>query len=152
MFAPVAAFKINVFYRSAKATFAVKFDETTGQGLTRKNLQFRLECGAHGVAAFAQVLLCHKARRGRVALLQQILQPQTTLHQTGAGNGQWLGLRFLHFRFGDVAIFLHLQQHPVPALDGALGMAEWIVVVRSLWQRRQIGHFVDRNSSSDLPK
>ncbi len=45
---------------------------------------------------------------------------------------------------GDVAVLEHAIEHVVAALDRRLGMAERVVVVRSLGQTRNIGHLAER--------
>jgi hypothetical protein len=54
-----------------------------------------------------------------------------------------LGLGLSAILCADIAVLDHTVDHPVAALNRALGVAERMIIVRRLWQGRKIGGLRD---------
>src|SRR5688572_26184000 len=59
---------------------------------------------------------------------------------------QRLRLRVLRVRLGYEALCLKLINHPVPALDGSIGLSHWMIIGRTLEQYCQIRSFCKRRA------
>jgi hypothetical protein len=123
------------------AALAIIADEARCQSLTGQHLVLGIERGAHRKAAGIELLLAIDLLHFPAHLLGEGFgREQSRPHRTRRDlerHGRGLGM----FGLADEAVFEHAVEHPVAALERALGMAIWMIVVGRLGQRGEIGHF-----------
>ena len=115
-----------------------------GQRLARHHLELGIERGADRQAALVQRLLAVLFIDPAAHLFGEIFGREHVRTGRTRGDGERLFLGLLGIGRLDRAGDDHLLDHPVAALDCAVLLAERIVVVRRLRQRREIGRLRDR--------
>ena len=144
MLRPIATFHINMFERAAISTLAIKINQAPRQGLPGKYLQLGLKRRSDRIAALAQGFLAiHRHQVAAYFFGKSFSRKQL--------RPKWSGTHIQRFCLGvfqfcgtDVVVFKHLVQNPVAAINGLLGMAKRMIIVRPFRQGRKIGHFVQR--------
>ena len=143
--APVLADGVEMLDRPAPAALPVELDQAVHQRLARHDLQLRIERGADRQAALVELLLAEHLGELAADLLGEIVGGEEVRQRAPrASTPSGSALAVLAFLGGDVAVLDHAVDHPVAALDGALRVAERVVVVRRLGQRGEIGRLGER--------
>ena len=109
--------------RTAIAAQRVELEQAVLQRLAGDQLQLRIERGAHRQAALVERVLAVAGDDLAAHFLGEIFAGE----QVGAGaarlDAERLGLGLLAFLARDVAVVDHLVDHPVAALDRAVGVS-----------------------------
>ena len=143
-FGPQSPADVDLGYRAAPALGLVEFHKAVHQNLASGHLQLRIERGAHRKAALVERLLAVFFIDPAANLLGEIFGRENVGAGRPRGHRQRLLLGLLAICRLDRAGRDHLLDHPVAALKRALALAERVVVVGRLRQRREIGGLGNR--------
>ncbi len=113
------------------------------QRLAGEHLQLRIERGADREAALVKLLAPVHVDQVAPHLLGEEFGGEEVVAARARGYDERAVLRSLPVGGADVAVLDHAVDHPVPALDRAILMAEGIIVLRRFRQRREIGRLAD---------
>ena len=150
--APIAG-NVDLGHRPAPAVRLVVLHQSVGQRLARQHLQLGVERGAHRQPAFVELLFAVALIGFRGALPRRNIRRRRCARLSAfVRHAERRALGLLGVGRLDEAVGRHLVDHPVAPLDGALALAERMVIVRRLRQRREIGRFGMVSSFTDLSK
>ena len=141
--APVAG-HIELVGGAAIALLLVEAHEAVDQHLARQHLHLGIERGAHREAALVELLLGVLVLDVAAHLLGEIFGCEDVRAGRPQRDLERLLLGLLHLLRGDVAVLGHAIEDVVAALEGALALAERMIVVGSFRQRGEISGLRDR--------
>ena len=135
--------------RSAPAARLVEAHETVDEGLAGHGLHLRIEGRADQQAALVEGFLAVALGDVAADALGEIARGDAVRRNHARLDVERLLLGRRRVLVRDIAVGGHALDHPVPALDGGLALAEGVVVVRALGQGGDVsglgdGQFVDR--------
>lgn len=135
---PIAT-DLDRLHRTMEAAALVVGQQTRLQRLTGRDLQTRIERGANRQAALIERVVAVFLNDLPADFLGEEIGGEEMRAAAARVDTERLLLGFFAVGLGDVAVLDHAVDHPVAAFDGGFGLAERMVVGRSLRERCEIG-------------
>ena len=129
--------------RAVEAAALVIAQKTVLQRLAGRDLDARVERGAHRKATFVKRVVAVALDDLAADFFGEVIRGEEIGAAVARGHAERLGFRLRAVALGDVAVLHHAVDDPVAALDGRFGAAEGMVVRRPLRQGCEIGGLGD---------